>query len=115
MFDMFKNLGQMGSVLRNLPKLREEMEQMQQRLSQITAEGDAGAGMVKVTVNGKLEVTRLTLSDDALKSGDRELLEDLIKGAVNQALGKARQAVADESGKLASNLGLPAGLNLPGM
>ena len=115
MFDMFKNLGQMGSVLRNLPKLREEMEQMQQRLGQITAEGDAGAGMVKVTVNGKLELTRLTLSEDALKSGDRELLEDLIKGAVNQALGKARQAVADESGKMATNLGLPAGLNLPGM
>ena len=115
MFDMFKNLGQMGSVLKNLPKLREEMEQMQHRLAQITAEGDAGAGMVKVTVNGKLELVRLTLAEDALKSGDREMLEDLIKGAVNQALGKARQAIADESGKLASNLGLPPGMNLPGL
>ena len=115
MFDMFKNLGQMGSVLRNLPKLREEMEQMQQRLGQITAEGDAGAGMVKATANGKLELVRLTLGDDALKTGDRELLEDLIKGAVNQALDKARKAVGDESGKLAANLGLPSGLNLPGM
>lgn len=115
MFDMFKNLGQMGSVLKNLPKLREEMEQMQQRLAQVTAEGDAGAGMVKATVNGKMELVRLTLAEDALKSGDREMLEDLIKGAVNQALGKVRQAVADESGKLASNLGLPPGLNLPGM
>ena len=115
MFDMFKNLGQMGSVLRNLPKLREEMEQMQQRLAQITAEGDAGAGMVKATVNGKMELTRLALSDDALRSGDRELLEDLIKGAINQAFGKVRQAIADESGKMATNLGLPAGLNLPGM
>jgi len=114
MFDMFKNLGQMGSVLRNLPKLREEMEQMQQRLGQITAEGDAGAGMVKATVNGKMELVRVTLSEDASKSGDREMLEDLIKGAVNQALAKARQAVADESAKLASTLGLPAGLNLPG-
>jgi len=115
MFDMFKNLGQMGSVLRNLPKLREEMEQMQQRLAQITAEGDAGAGMVKATVNGKMELVRISLSDDALKTGDREMLEDLIKGAVNLALGKVRQSVADESAKLASNLGLPAGLNLPGL
>ena len=115
MFDMFKNLGQMGSVLKNLPKLREEMEQMQQRLAQITAEGDAGAGMVKATVNGKLELVRLTLSEEAAKSGDREMLEDLIKGAVNQALTRARQAVADESAKLASNLGLPSGLNLPGL
>ena len=115
MFDMFKNLGQMGNVLKNLPKIREEMEQMQQRLAQITAEGDAGAGMVKVSVNGKMELVRLTLADDAMKMGDREMLEDLVKSAVNQALAKARQAVADESGKLASNLGLPAGLNLPGL
>ena len=115
MFDMFKNLGQMGSLLRNLPKLREEMEQMQQRLGQITADGDAGAGMVKATVNGKLELVRLTLSEEAAKGGDREMLEDLIKGAVNQALSKARQMVADESAKLASNLGLPPGMNLPGL
>ena len=112
---MFEKLGQLGNVLRNLPKIREEMQQMQQRLGQITAEGDAGAGMVKATVNGKMELVRLTLGDDAMKSGDRELLEDLIKGAVNQAMGKVRQAIADESGKMASNLGLPPGLNLPGM
>jgi len=115
MFDLFKNMGQMGSVLRNLPKLREEMDQLQARIGQITADGDAGAGTVKVTVNGKLEIVRLALSEDALKSNDREMLEDLIKGAVNQALSRARQAVADESAKLATNLGLPPGLNLPGL
>jgi len=115
MFDMFKNMGQMGSVLRNLPKLREEMEQMQERLGQITAEGNAGAGMVKAAVNGKLELIRLTLGDDALKMNDREMLEDLIKAAVNQALTKVRQAVTDESARVATSLGLPAGLNLPGL
>lgn len=115
MFDMFKNMGQMGSLLRNLPKIQEEMAQLQTRIAEITAEGDAGAGTVKVVVNGKLEILRLSLADGALQSNDREMLEDLIKGAVNQAMNKARQAVAEESGKMASNLGLPPGLNLPGL
>ena len=117
MFDMFKNLGQMGSVLRNLPKLREEMDQMQQRLAQIKAEGDAGAGMVKVRVNGRYEILAVQMSDEAFQGNDREMLEDLVKAATNQAIGKVRQLVADETGKMATGLGLPPGMgmNLPGM
>lgn len=72
---MFKGLGQMASLLTQLPKIKEEMERLQQRLAQLTAEGDAGGGMVKVRVNGKLEVLACTLSDEALKLNDREMLE----------------------------------------
>ena len=53
---MFKEIGQFFSMMRSLPKIREEMDKLQQNLGQLTAEGDAGAGMVKVRVNGKLEV-----------------------------------------------------------
>jgi DNA-binding YbaB/EbfC family protein len=115
MFDMFKGMGRFADLMRNLPRIREEMEQLQQRLGQVTAEGDAGAGMVKVRVNGRMEVTACTLSDEALKLGDREMLEDMIKGAVNQALARVRQQVAEETSKLAAGLGLPQGMNLPGM
>jgi nucleoid-associated protein EbfC len=115
MFEMFKGLGQFASVMRNLPKIREEMDRLQQRLGQIVAEGDAGAGMVKVRVNGRMEMMSCQLSEDLLKPGDRELVEDLIKAATNQALEKARQLVAAETGKMASGLGLPPGMNLPGM
>jgi hypothetical protein len=115
MFDMFKNMGALAGLMRNLPKIREEMEQLQARLAQITAEGDAGAGMVKVKFNGKQEMVGCTLSEEALRLNDREMLEDLIKAAVNQALTKARQQAAEETGKMASSLGLPGGLNLPGM
>ena len=74
---MFEKRGQMASMLRNLPKIREEMEKLQQRLGQLTAEGDAGGGMVKAKVNGQMEVLSCTISDEALRGGDKELLEKL--------------------------------------
>jgi DNA-binding YbaB/EbfC family protein len=112
---MFKELGQMAGMLRQLPKIREEMDRLQQRLGQITAEGDAGAGMVKVKVNGRMEVQSCTLSDEALKGGDKEMLEDLIRAATNQALERVRGQVAQETGKMASGLGLPPGFSIPGL
>ncbi len=112
-----KDLGQLVSMMTKLPsmdKIKEEAERMQQRLGEITAEGDAGAGMVKVRVNGRMEVLACQISNEAL--ADKELLEDLIAAAVNQAIGRVRQQTAEETGKLASSLGLPlAGLNLPGL
>ena len=69
--------------------------------------------MVKVRVSGRMEVQSCTLSDEALRSGDREMLEDLIKAATNQALQKVRQLVAEETAKMANELGLPQGMNLP--
>lgn len=115
MFDMFKGMGQLGSLLRNLPKLQEQMAQMQERLGQVSAEGDAGAGMVKVKMNGRFEMTACTLSDEALQLNDKEMLEDLIKAAVNQALSKAREAIQAESARLAEGMGMPPGMQLPGL
>lgn len=113
MFDMFKGMGAMAGLMRNLPKLREEMEQFQRKLGEITADGDAGAGMVKVKCNGRMEITSVTITEEGLK--DRELLEDLIRAAVNQALQKAKQQVAEETNRMAVGMGLPPGMNLPGM
>jgi DNA-binding YbaB/EbfC family protein len=108
-------IGQFASLLKNMPKIKEEMERLQQRLSQITADGDAGAGMVKARVNGRLEVTSCTISEEAMKLHDREMLEDLVVAAINQAINRARQQTAEETGKMATSLGMPAGLNLPGL
>jgi DNA-binding YbaB/EbfC family protein len=112
---MFKELGQMAGLMKNLPKIREEMGKLQERLGQIVADGDAGAGMVKATVSGHLEVLRVTLNDELMRMNDKEMLEDLIAASINQALKKARQLVAEETGKMATGLGLPAGMNLPGL
>jgi DNA-binding YbaB/EbfC family protein len=115
MFDMFKNMGAMAGLLSNLPKIQERMKEMQSRLAQIVVEGDAGAGMVKAKANGRMELVGLTISDEAMKLNDREMLEDLVKGAVNHALTKAREAMAEETGKLGESLGLPPGIKIPGM
>jgi nucleoid-associated protein EbfC len=112
---MFKEIGQFASILKNLPKIREEMERLQTRLGQISAEGDAGGGMVKIRANGHMEITACVLGAEALKANDKELLEDLIKAAVNQALQRVRAQVAEETSKMATGFGLPPGLNLPGV
>jgi DNA-binding YbaB/EbfC family protein len=115
LFDMFRGMGQLAGLMKNLPKLREEMEQFQVRLSQVVVEGDAGAGMVKVRCNGRMEIIAVVLSEEALKSNDREMLEDLIRAATNQALTRAKQQAAEETNKMAANLGLPPGMGLPGL
>jgi len=112
---MFKEMGQIFSAMRNLPKIKEEMERLQQNLGQLTAEGDAGAGMVRVRVNGKNEVLGVRISEDLLKPDDREMLEDLIRAATNQALDKVRRQAAEETAKMAAGLGLPTGMSIPGM
>jgi DNA-binding YbaB/EbfC family protein len=115
---MFKGLGQMADILKllqNPEKLTAEMERWQQRLAQITAEGDAGGGMVHVTANGKLEIVTCKISAEAIRPDDRELLEDLVKAAVNQAVERARQLAAEETAKMTAALGLPAGMGLPGV
>jgi DNA-binding YbaB/EbfC family protein len=113
--DLFKGLGQFATLARQLPRIKEEMGKLQQRLGQLVAEGDAGAGMVKVKVNGRMEVLGFTLGEEALKLNDREMLEDLLKAATNQALEKVRQLAAEETNKMATGLGLPTGTGLPGL
>ena len=114
---MFEKLGQIASLLKNFPKMQEEMAKFQQNVGQITAEGDAGAGWVKVKVNGRREVLSCSISEDAFKGGDRELVEDLVKAAVNLAIQKVNQQVSEAYARMAASLGMPAagGFPLPGM
>jgi nucleoid-associated protein EbfC len=106
---MFEKLGQWAGLLQQLPRVRAEVEQLRERLAQHVAEGGAGGGMVKVRVNGKFEVLGISLSDEAFRSGDREMLEDLIRAATNQALKRIGEQVAAETSKVASSFGLPSG------
>ncbi len=107
------NLGQFAKIMGQLPRLKEETERMQQRLEQLVVEGDAGAGMVRVRINGRMIVMGCTIAPEALALNDREMLEDLIRAATNQALDKARQALGEETSKLMGGMGLPSGLSLP--
>jgi len=112
---MFGQLGQIAGLLRQLPKLREEAEKFQTKLGEIMAEGSAGGDMVTVRVNGRMEVLKVTLTDAAYALQDREMLEDLIVAATNQGLAKVREQVNAEAQNLATNMGLPPGMDSPGM
>jgi DNA-binding YbaB/EbfC family protein len=104
---MFKQIGQIASMMKNLPKLKAQMEELQQKLGQLIAEGNAGGGMVTAKVNGRMEVVACKISDEAMKLQDKEMLEDLIVAAINQAIVKVTQQRAEETSKLAAGLGMP--------
>lgn len=115
---MFKELGSMMSLLKNQGKLQEEMQKFQAQVGAITAEASAGAGYVTVKVNGRMEIVSVKISEEAMKLNDREMLEDLVAAATNQAITKVRQQIAEESAKMAANMGLPPGMlggGLPGL
>src|SRR5260221_12091235 len=100
---IFKGLGKIAELMRALPRVKAEMEGLQQRLNLLIAEGAAGGGMVRVRVNGKLDVLSCSVSEEALR--DREMLEDLIRGATTQAIEKARRLAADATSNMAAKCG----------
>ena len=110
---MIKELGAVMGMLKNLPKMQAEAEKMQQRIALIPAEGVAGGNMVTVKMNGKMEIVSCTIDDSAWKMQDKELIEDLIRGATNQAIEKVKALVADETGKMMQGMGMPAGAGMP--
>jgi nucleoid-associated protein EbfC len=115
---MFKGLGTLMSLLGNQGKIQEEIQKFQASVGNITAEASSGAGYVTVKVNGRMEVLSVRISEEALKLNDREMLEDLITAATNQALTKVRAQLAEESNKMAAAIGLPPGMlggGFPGM
>ncbi len=113
---MFGKLGSLMSLMGNSGKIKDEMEKFNAQLGAILAEGAAGGGYVIAKANGRMEVVSVTIAPEA--TSDREMLEDLVAAAVNQALAKARDQVAAASARMAESLGLPPGMlggGLPGL
>jgi|SRR6516165_4706587 DNA-binding YbaB/EbfC family protein len=112
---MFDEIRQFAGLMRALPKIKEEAEKFQARLRDIYAEGTAGGDMVTVRINGQMQVQKITITDSAWALQDREMLEDLIRAAVNQAVEKVREQVSREAQGMATTLGVPPGMGLPGL
>lgn len=104
---MFKNLGDLGELMRNAGKIREAVEKATESLGQIQVEGTAGGGVVSAKVNGRLEVLAVRIDPKLLADGDHELLEDLVTAAVNQGLSKAREAAAQSLQSASGGLPMP--------
>ena len=111
---MFNPLGGLGDLMKNAGKIREGMEKAGEALAKLQVEGTAGGGVVTAKANGKLELLSVRVDPKLLADGDAELLEEMVVAAVNQALGKARDAAAQSFSSLAGGLPIPGMANLFG-
>ena len=111
---MFNQLGNIADLMRNAGKLRETVEKATESLGQIQVEGTAGGGVVTARANARLELVSVRIDPKLLADGDAELLEDLVTAAVNQALVKAREAMASSMSSLTGGLPIPGLANLLG-
>jgi DNA-binding YbaB/EbfC family protein len=104
--------GGIGNLMKQAQKLQEDMAKAQEEMASMEVTGQAGGGMVSVVMTGRHEVRRVEI-DPALLGDDKEMLEDLIAAAVNDAVNKIDAAVKDRFSGMTAGLGLPGGLKLP--
>lgn len=114
MFDFLKNMGNLPQLMAKAKQMQEEMKLKQEELAKRVFESDAGGGMVRASVNGKLELVRLRIDKEKIDVNDTEMLEDVTAAAVRSAQRKAAETVAAEMAEIAENIGIPPGV-LPGM
>ncbi|MBI1493584.1 YbaB/EbfC family nucleoid-associated protein [Halocynthiibacter styelae] len=115
---MFKGLGGLGDMAGMMKKAQEmqtKMGELQERLATLTVIGESGAGLVKATATAKGELTNLDIDPSIFNPDEKEVVEDLILAAIKDAQAKASDRSEREMQELTSELGLPAGMNMPGM
>ncbi|HZQ74723.1 MAG TPA: YbaB/EbfC family nucleoid-associated protein [Burkholderiales bacterium] len=104
--------GNIGQLMKQAQMMQENMRRMQEQLATLEVEGQSGAGMVKVQMTCKYEVKRVSI-DPSLVGEDREMLEDLLVAAFNDAAHRVESTVSEKMSGMTAGLGLPAGFKLP--
>ncbi len=104
--------GGMGKLMKQAQEMQANMQKMQEELASMEVTGEAGGGMVKATMTGRHEIRRISI-DDSLMGDDREMLEDLVAAAVNDAVRRVEETMQEKYSGLTSGLNLPGGMNLP--
>lgn len=99
-----------GQLLNQAKKMQENFQKLQQDMEGKTIEAQSGGGMVTCVVNGKQEVVSLTVSKDVWEERDKEMLEDLIIAAINEALAKSKDMWKEELSKITGGMQLPFGM-----
>lgn len=114
MFDSLKNMAGMAGLLKDLPRIKARMEEVKRELANVTVEAETGGGAVRAVVNGHLRVVSIRVEPamlstliDSSSPDDQSMAVDLIVGAVNAAIEKARQRVEQEIAAAARELNLP--------
>ena len=104
--------GGIGNLMKQAQKMQEDMQKAQEEIKLIEVEGQSGGGMVKVTMMGSHEVKRIAI-DDSLIGDDKDMLEDLIAAAMNDAVHNLEATTKDKYAGLTSGMSLPPGMKLP--
>ena len=102
----------LGSLMKQAQQMQEQMQSAQEELSHLEVEGEAGGGMVRLTMTCRHEVRNIQV-DDALMGEDKDMLEDILAAAFNDALRKVEKTTQDKMSGMTSGLNLPAGMKLP--
>jgi hypothetical protein len=106
---VLKGLANFGSIIKQAQQMGERMQEMNEQLKSVRATGSAGGGLVEVEVNGLGEMLQITIDPTLIEKKDRELIEDLVPAAANQANAKAKEHHAE------AMKDLTGGINLPGL
>lgn len=101
--------GNMNNMMKQVQKMQKEMERAQKEIEEKEFVSTSGGGVVEATVNGKKEVIKLNIDQDVIDPDDKEMLEDLVVAAINDAMKKADEHSQREMGKLTG------GINIPGL
>ncbi len=104
--------GGIGNIMKQAQKMQEDLQKAQEQLAREEVTGESGGGLVQVTINGKYEVRRVVI-DDSLVGDDKEMLEDLVAAAMNDAVHKVASKVQESMSGVTNGLGLPPGFKLP--
>ena len=104
--------GGIGQLMKQAQKMQADMKKAQEDMAELTVTGESGAGLVKITMSCKHQVQALEI-DDSLVGDDKDMLEDLIVAAFNDAIRRVDKTVQEKFSGMASGLGLPPGLKLP--
>lgn len=102
-----------GNMMKQMKDMQDRMQKMQEDLGNLEIEGQAGGGLVKATVNGKGRAMRVAIDPSLLVADEKEVVEDLIVAAINDAKTKADARAEEEISKITGGLKLPGGMNLP--
>lgn len=102
-----------AKMMQQAKQMQDKMQDMQEQLSHVEVAGQSGGGLVKVVSTCKGEVRALDIDESLIVPAEKEVLEDLIKAALNDVKAKADEKLADETQKMMADLGLPAGTQLP--
>ena len=102
-----------GNLMKQAQEMQAKMQEMQDRLAEVEISGEAGAGMVSVTLNGKGEMRGIKIDPSLFNSEDAEVVEDLIIAAFGDAKAKSEAHMQEEMSKITGGLNLPPGMTLP--